>query len=134
MKRAQCPYSELFWSAFSRIQTEHGEILRISPYSVQIQENADQNNSEYGHFSRSARELSYTFLFWEMTGSEFSASYTVFYFHFEIQPVVNVFFISGNLSSHKFICALGRHDNYSVLEQLEKILEGICIFLLLYVW
>ena len=54
MKRAQCPYSELFWSAFSRIQTEHGEILRISPYSVQIQENADQNNSEYGHFSRSA--------------------------------------------------------------------------------
>ena len=28
--------------------------LRISPYSVRMQENADQNNSEYGHFSRSA--------------------------------------------------------------------------------
>ena len=37
--RKKCPYSELFWSA--------------SPYSVRMQENADQNNSEYGHFSRS---------------------------------------------------------------------------------
>ena len=25
----------------------------ISPYSVQMQEYTDQNNSEYGHFSRS---------------------------------------------------------------------------------
>ena len=33
--RKQCPYSELF-----------------SPYSVRIRENANQNNSEYGHFSR----------------------------------------------------------------------------------
>ena len=39
------PYSELFWSAFFHIRTEYGEILRISPYSVQIRE----NNSEYGH-------------------------------------------------------------------------------------
>ena len=69
-----------------------------------------------------------------MAGSEFSASYTVFYFYFEIQPIENVFFISGNLSSHKYICALGRHGNYSVFEQLEKLLEGIYIFLLLYVW
>ena len=38
--RKRCPYSELFWSAFSR--------------AVQMQENADQNNSEYRHFSRSA--------------------------------------------------------------------------------
>ena len=29
------------------------EILSISPYSVRMQENADQNKSEYGHFSRS---------------------------------------------------------------------------------
>ena len=36
---------------FSRI--EHGEILRFSPYSVQMRENTDQNNSEYGHFLRS---------------------------------------------------------------------------------
>ena len=28
-------------------------ILRISPYSVRMWENADQKNFEYGHFSRS---------------------------------------------------------------------------------
>ena len=33
--------------------TEYGEILRISPYSVRVRENADQNNTEYGHFLRS---------------------------------------------------------------------------------
>ena len=53
--REKCPYSELFWSVLSRIRTEYGKILRISPYSVQMQENADQNNSEYGHFLRSVR-------------------------------------------------------------------------------
>ena len=51
--RENCVYSELFWSAFSRIRTEYGEILRITRYSVRMRENADQNNSEYGHFSRS---------------------------------------------------------------------------------
>ena len=38
-------YSELFRSAF--------------PYSVRMQENADQNNSEYGHFSRSGTAEDY---------------------------------------------------------------------------
>ena len=55
--RKKCPYSELFWSAFSRTWTEYGEILRISPYSVRMRENADQNNSENGHFSRSEDKL-----------------------------------------------------------------------------
>ena len=49
----KCRYSELFWSVFSRIQIEYGEILRISAYSVQMRENRDQNNSKYRHFSRS---------------------------------------------------------------------------------
>ena len=40
----------VFWSVSSRIRTEYGEILRISPYSVRMRENTDQNNSEYGHF------------------------------------------------------------------------------------
>ena len=48
--REKCPYSELLWSVFSRIGTECGEILHISPYSVQMRENTDQSNSEYGHF------------------------------------------------------------------------------------
>ena len=40
---------------FTRIWTEYGGILRISPYSVQMRENTDMNNSEYGRFSRSVR-------------------------------------------------------------------------------
>ena len=51
--RKKCPYSELFWYAFSCIRAEYGEIRSISPYSVQMRENADQYNSEYGHFLRS---------------------------------------------------------------------------------
>ena len=53
--REKCPYSELFWSAFSRIWTEYGEILCISPYLAQMWENVDQNNSKYGHFLCSVR-------------------------------------------------------------------------------
>ena len=49
--RKWCPYSELFWSVFSRIRTEYGEIRTISPYSVQMWGNTDQNNSKYGYFS-----------------------------------------------------------------------------------
>ena len=41
---------EFFWSLFSRILTEYGEILRIFPYSVQMRENTNQKNSKYGHF------------------------------------------------------------------------------------
>ena len=45
-----------FWSVFSRIRTEYGEILRISPYSVRMLENTDQKNSVFEHFSRSASD------------------------------------------------------------------------------
>ena len=58
-----CPYSELFWSAFFCIWTEYGEIrsiesdcgkmrTRTTPNSLQLRENADHKNSEYGQFSR----------------------------------------------------------------------------------
>ena len=50
----KCPFSELFWSAFSRIWTEYG-----APYSVRMRENADQNNSEYGHLLSSVSVLPY---------------------------------------------------------------------------
>ena len=53
----KCPYSEIFWSVFSRIWTEYEEIRSVSPYSVIMPENKDQKNSEYGHFSRSATEM-----------------------------------------------------------------------------
>ena len=50
--RKQCPYSELFWSILSGIQIQYGEIRSMSPYSVRMQKSTDQNDSEYGHFSR----------------------------------------------------------------------------------
>ena len=43
--RKKCQQSELFWSVFSRIMTKYGEIRNISPYSVRMRENADENNS-----------------------------------------------------------------------------------------
>ena len=48
--RKKCPYSEFFWSLFSRIRTEYVEIRSISPYLVRMRENTDQNNSEYGQY------------------------------------------------------------------------------------
>ena len=55
--RGKCPYLELFWSAFSHIRTEHGEILRISSSSVRMRGNTDHNNYKYEHFLRSIRFL-----------------------------------------------------------------------------
>ena len=49
----KCPYLELFWSVFSHIRAEYGEMLRISPYSVRMWENTNQNNCECGLFLRS---------------------------------------------------------------------------------
>ena len=43
-------YSELFWSVFSRIRIQYGEMVRISQYSVQLREITDQKNSKYGYF------------------------------------------------------------------------------------
>ena len=55
--REKCPCSELSWSAFYRIWTKYREMLFISLYSVQMQQNADQNNSEYRNFLRSVHLL-----------------------------------------------------------------------------
>ena len=72
-KKEKCPYSKLFWSVFPHMQTECGNILRISPssvrrreipispYSVGMWENTNQNNSKYEHFSRSAKSKCYCF-------------------------------------------------------------------------
>ena len=55
--RKKCLYLELFWSAFSRIRAEYGEIRFISPYLVRMRKNVDQNGSEYKHFSRSGWQV-----------------------------------------------------------------------------
>ena len=40
--RKKCPNTSFFWSLFACIQTEYGDLLRKSSYSVGIQENTDQ--------------------------------------------------------------------------------------------
>ena len=67
--REKSPSSEFFWSVFSSIRTEYGEILRISSYSVRMQENMDQKNSKYQNFSRSAR-----LWIWGPAGSYYTSS------------------------------------------------------------
>ena len=44
-------------AVFSRIQAECEEIFYISPYSVRMWENTDQNNSEYRYFLYSDPEF-----------------------------------------------------------------------------
>ena len=46
------PYSELFWSVFSRIWTECGEKLRISPYSFRMRENTGVLEVKDKHVNR----------------------------------------------------------------------------------
>ena len=58
------PYSEFSWSVFSRIWTEYGEIRNVSPYLVQMLENANHKNLEYGYNSRSLTEI-YTNFVWQ---------------------------------------------------------------------
>ena len=64
----KCPYSELFSSVFSRIRTEYGDILCISPYSVQMREDTDQSNSKYGLFLRSVKWKNSTIITFDQTG------------------------------------------------------------------
>ena len=47
----KCPYFEFFWSVFSLIRTDYGDLQIKSPYSVQMREKIDQRNSQYGQFS-----------------------------------------------------------------------------------
>ena len=60
--RKRCPYSKFFWSVLSCMRTEYGEIRSISPCSVQMRENKDQKNSEYGHFLRSVPYRDYVII------------------------------------------------------------------------
>ena len=44
----------VFWSLFPHIRTEYWDTRSISPCPVQMRENTNRKNSEYGHFSGSA--------------------------------------------------------------------------------
>ena len=52
-QREKCQIRSFFSSEYFCIQTEYGDLLRISSYSVQIQEMWTKNNSLFGHYSRS---------------------------------------------------------------------------------
>ena len=45
----KCPYSEFFWTVFSRSRTEYGVSLRIQSYCGKIQ---PKKNSQYEHVLR----------------------------------------------------------------------------------
>ena len=83
----KCPYSELFWSTYSCIRTEYGEIRSISrsisPYSVQMRKNADQNNSEYGVFTQCICFWNFTSLLQTFLGK---CCNLFFFFFFFLQP------------------------------------------------
>ena len=57
--REKCPKRSFFWTVFSRIWTEYGEILRIYPYSVGIRENTNQEKLRIWTLSRSVFALKY---------------------------------------------------------------------------
>ena len=50
--RKKFPYSEFFWSVFSRFRTAYGDLLRIHSKCGKI---TDRINYEYRHFSRNGR-------------------------------------------------------------------------------
>ena len=52
-------FSGVYFPAFglnTGIRTEYVFGLSISPYLVQMRENTDQKNPEYGHFERNVRK------------------------------------------------------------------------------
>ena len=48
--RKKCSYTDFFWSALSRIQTEYWD---LQSKLVRMWQNTDHKNSEYGLFLRS---------------------------------------------------------------------------------
>ena len=52
-----------FWSVFSHIRTEYGDLLCKSPYSVLMRENTDQKKNPY-------LDTFYTVKYWSMWKTE----------------------------------------------------------------
>ena len=78
--REKCPHSKFFRSIFSRIQTEYGEIDSL--YSVRMWDNTDQKNSEYGHYSRSAKfDMFPERFYWESKWTEKFVKSGHYYLH-----------------------------------------------------
>ena len=107
--REKCLYSEFFWSLFSHIQTEYGEILCISSSSVQIRENTGQKNSEHGHFSRSGSHLlkislMENFIFYDSTIVSCFATICLKKVSCKVRWIHNCFFIHQSFSKYFNLC------------------------------
>ena len=96
-------HKKCFWSASSHILPEYGEIWSISPYSVWMLENADQNNSEYGHVLRSVRERHIP-LVWQIYISKS--------LEFVLTAIINVWFEKDIIEEYALL-ALPCHHNSS---------------------
>ena len=72
----------------------HVTAASISPYSVRMLENADQNNSEYGHFSRSACFTIFPFFYFYF----FIFIFIFYYFGYHIVPLIIRFSQTANSS------------------------------------
>ena len=68
----------------------HSDWLRISPYSVRMRANADQNNPEYGHFSHG--DFYRGFWFWYF--NFIRCMHFFFYFEKDIADMTVNFFLS----------------------------------------
>ena len=67
-----------FWSVFSRIRTQYGNLWSKSAYSIRIRENTNQKNSVFGHFSRSVDVLNpYKYKF-SKKGKAYGSFYNIF--------------------------------------------------------
>ena len=111
--REKCPYLDFFWSVFSQIRTEYGEILQISPYSVRMRETTDQKNFEHGHFSHSVKEqcqpypfkrFSFIFNLMENVFSIGSTSKMVTVKRFRIRFYLSLLFYNQVLDDHLIGC------------------------------
>ena len=60
--RKKCPHSEFFWSLFSRMRTEYGDLLGKSPYSARMRENMDEKNIFQKKMKILAQEVKYTII------------------------------------------------------------------------
>ena len=52
----KCLYFKFFWSVFSCIWTEYGDLICKFPFLVRIRENKGQKNFEHEHFLYSGEE------------------------------------------------------------------------------
>ena len=64
----KCPNTKFFWSVFSRIRAEHGELRSKSSNSVRIPENTDQKNFALGQFLRRVWFMKTEVFCWYHTG------------------------------------------------------------------